>query len=91
MKELRKRLSQGISFLFHIDNVAMEQSFQLSVPFSGWWMVDAQGVIGWAPASYLVPVNESDLQEEAEENEQLIEQERGKSYPMYCSCLQPLT
>ena len=40
-------------------------------------MVDAQGVIGWAPASYLVPMNESDLQEEAEENEQLIEQERG--------------
>ena len=41
-------------------------------------MVDAQGLIGWAPASYLVPVNENDMQEEAEENEQLIEQERGQ-------------
>ena len=40
--------------------------------------MDAQGLIGWAPASYLVPVNENDLQGEAEENEQLIEQERGK-------------
>lgn len=46
----------------------------------GWWRVDAQGLIGWAPASYLVPVNESDLQEEAEENEHLIEQERGKAH-----------
>ncbi len=42
-------------------------------------MVDAQGMIGWAPASYLVPMNEGDLQEEAEENEQLIEQERGRN------------
>ena len=41
--------------------------------------MDAQGLIGWAPASYLVPVNENDLEEEAEENENLIEQERGES------------
>lgn len=40
-------------------------------------MVDAQGLIGWAPASYLMPLNETDLKEEAEENEHLIEQERG--------------
>ena len=40
-------------------------------------MVDAQGLIGWAPASYLMPVEETDLKEEAEENENLIEQERG--------------
>lgn len=45
---------------------------------AGWWMIDAQGLIGWAPASYLVPVDETDLEEEAEENENLIEQERGK-------------
>jgi len=41
-------------------------------------MVDAQGLIGWAPASYLMPLNATDMQEEAEENENLIEQERGE-------------
>lgn len=40
-------------------------------------MIDAQGLIGWAPASYLMPINETDLKEEEEENETLIEQERG--------------
>ena len=41
-------------------------------------MVDCRGSIGWAPASYLVPVDTDDLQEEAEENAQLIEQEKGE-------------
>ena len=35
----------------------------------GWWMVDANGKIGWAPASYLVPVDEGDLAEEAKERD----------------------
>lgn len=39
-------------------------------------MVDAQGLIGWAPASYLVPVNETE--DEEQENKELIEQERGE-------------
>lgn len=42
-------------------------------------MIDAQGLIGWAPASYLMPVDDTDLKEEKEENETLIEQERGTS------------
>lgn len=50
-------------------------------------MVDAQGLIGWAPASYLVPVNETDLEEEAEENENLIEQERGKLFEFMIEAL----
>lgn len=45
---------------------------------SGWWRIDAQGMIGWAPAAYLVPVNASDLQDEEEENLHLMEQDRGK-------------
>lgn len=49
----------------------------VSLVYIGWWRVDARGLIGWAPASYLVPVNSSDLQEEAEENETLIEQDKG--------------
>ena len=46
---------------------------------SGWWMVDAGGVsmTGWAPASYLVPMDDNTMDEEAEENEQLIGGERG--------------
>ncbi|CAI8044018.1 Neutrophil cytosol factor 1, partial [Geodia barretti] len=39
---------------------------------SGWWMVDASGALGWAPASYLVPVDEEDIAEEKEENERLM-------------------
>ena len=39
-------------------------------------MVDANGIIGWAPASYLVPVDEEDLEETAE-NEQLVPSEKG--------------
>ncbi len=45
----------------------------------GWWMVDAQGLIGWAPASYLVPLNEGDEQEEGSENIMEREQEHGKA------------
>lgn len=45
--------------------------------FVGWWMVDANGKIGWAPASYLVPVDEGDLAEEAKENEKLMSSMRG--------------
>lgn len=44
---------------------------------AGWWMVDAGGVIGWAPASFLVPVDEEDLSEEAKENEQIVGWEKG--------------
>ena len=40
-------------------------------------MVDANGKIGWAPASYLVPVDEGDLAEEAKENEKLMSSMRG--------------
>ena len=40
-------------------------------------MVDAGGVIGWAPASFLVPVDEEDLSEEAKENEQIVGWEKG--------------
>ena len=53
-------------------------------------MVDARGIIGWAPASFLVPISENDIQEEEEENQQLIEQERGKKLllrPTVCCCI----
>ena len=43
----------------------------------GWWMVDASGKLGWAPASYLVPVDDGDLAEEAKENEKLMSSMRG--------------
>ena len=46
-------------------------------PYTGWWMVDASGMIGWAPASFLVPVDEEDLAEEAKENEKLMSSMRG--------------
>ena len=39
-------------------------------------MVDNGGSIGWAPASFLVPVDPEDLQSEAQENERLIAPER---------------
>ena len=41
-------------------------------------MVDAEGVIGWAPASFLVPVDEEDLSEAAKENEQIVGWEKGE-------------
>ena len=49
-------------------------------------MVDVGGLIGWAPASFLVPVDEEDLPEEANENEQLIGMEKGGEGEgnMYC-------
>lgn len=51
----------------------------MSVVFcAGWWMVDASGAIGWAPASFLVPVDEEDLAEEAKENERLLCSMRGE-------------
>ena len=40
-------------------------------------MVDAQGLIGWAPASYLIPLSETDKQEDDKENEKLIEQDKS--------------
>ena len=43
-------------------------------------MVDVGGAIGWAPASFLVPVDEGDMQDEAEENEQLVGEEKGMTY-----------
>ena len=41
-------------------------------------MVDAGGMIGWAPASFLVPVDEEDFSEEAKENEQIVGWEKGE-------------
>jgi len=40
-------------------------------------MVDAQGLIGWAPASYLVPLNEEDREEAETDNLMENENERG--------------
>ena len=50
----------------------------LSLSLKGWWMVDANGALGWAPASYLVPLDEGDLAEEAKENEKLVSSMRGE-------------
>ena len=52
-------------------------------------MVDASGIKGWAPASYLVPVDDSTLQEETQENKELIGDERGKlaANTVYCACV----
>ena len=41
-------------------------------------MVDANGALGWAPASYLVPVDEEDIAEEKKENERLMCSMRGQ-------------
>jgi hypothetical protein len=35
-------------------------------------MIDVSGSLGWAPASFLVPVDEGDLADEAKENEKLL-------------------
>ena len=43
---------------------------------TGWWMVDVRGMMGWAPAKYLVPVDDDDLEEE-EDNEIA---EKGEQY-----------
>lgn len=48
-------------------------------------MVDASGIKGWAPASYLVPVDDSTLQEETQENKELIGNERGSV--IVCACV----
>lgn len=54
-------------------------SFTFPLPLTtGWWMVDAEGMIGWAPASFLVPVDEEDLSKEAKENEQIVGWEKGE-------------
>ena len=61
--------------------VHLRTSFPLpespSLSLTGWWMVDANGMLGWAPASFLVPVDDGDLAEEAKENEQLMSSMRG--------------
>lgn len=41
-------------------------------------MVDVSGVLGWAPASYLVPVDDGELADDAKENEKLISSMRGE-------------
>ena len=43
----------------------------------GWWLIDIQGMIGWAPASFLVPVDKDDIENEFEENDALIGTEKG--------------
>ncbi len=40
-------------------------------------MVDSNGKTGWAPAAFLVPMDEEDHLDEAQENEQLVGVERG--------------
>ena len=50
-------------------------------------MVDAGGKIGWAPASYLVPVDDSDFADEAKENEKLMSSTRGIQLYIQTSCL----
>ena len=52
-------------------------TLQLLRDFIGWWMVDAQGMKGWAPASFLLPLDEEDSRKEWEDNQQLISSERG--------------
>lgn len=44
----------------------------------GWWLVDASGIMGWAPASFLVPVDEDDIETDQQENEALIGSEKGE-------------
>lgn len=41
-------------------------------------MVDASGIMGWAPASYLVPVDDSTLHEETKENQEIVGDVKGK-------------
>lgn len=55
-------------------------------------MVDASGIKGWAPASYLVPVDDSTLQEETQENKEIIGNERSKlAANAFCHmCMCPL-
>ncbi len=36
---------------------------------AGWWMADYHGKIGWAPASFLVPMDEELEQEEQEDKQ----------------------
>ena len=43
----------------------------------GWWLIDVQGELGWAPASYLILNDEDDVEEEEQENEALITQDKG--------------
>ena len=42
--------------------------------YIGWWLVECSGTLGWAPASYLVPVDEDD---ETSDNDDLLESEKG--------------
>lgn len=41
-------------------------------------MVDASGIMGWAPASYLVPVDDSTLKEETQENLEIVGNDKGR-------------
>ena len=40
-------------------------------------------MIGWAPASFLVPVDKDDIENEFKENEALIGTEKGSIYQLY--------
>ena len=55
----------------------MKYYFLYIVAFIGWWLVDIQGMLGWAPASFLVPVDKDDIENEFKENEALIGTEKG--------------
>ena len=46
----------------------------------GWWLIDAHGELGWAPASYLILKDEDETEKEEEENESLVLQDRGQYY-----------
>lgn len=55
-------------------------------------MVDIHGELGWAPASYLVLRDGDDIEEEEEENEALIQQDRGTvtdNNTVYCVLCDP--
>ncbi|XP_011406585.1 PREDICTED: neutrophil cytosol factor 1-like isoform X1 [Amphimedon queenslandica] len=45
---------------------------------SGWWLVECSGTLGWAPASYLIPVDEDD---ETGDSDDLFQSEKvGKRF-----------
>ena len=67
-------------------SLSLSLSRSLCLSMLGWWMVDSSGIKGWAPASYLVPVDDSTLQEETQENKELVGNERGTTQLLiWCS------
>ena len=52
--------------------------YYFSVCATGWWLVDAQGELGWAPASFLILSDEENAHDEEQENRALIGHEKGR-------------